>query len=302
MLPPEDKPIQMLLYRFMDRYMDSTVRKLYRDQLRNTKLHSERATVDDLRKHYAVYVNTLNALRMCDRSLNMSDITEEYYMSLPRTCIQYIGADYRNCSSIEEIQTKAEQALQFLPTQSSVKQDGALPRTIGLNALHSKQQKNNSTHHHNNNTRDDNNFNNSRRSSYKPSNIKNKFDPNKERAKIDMHKVICFHCGRKGHYTGPDCRLIDGPQTRAGAAAWAQRNLQRQTAYEYDKQFYINRAKEYAARQAANSQISSSSSSPSSSSSHRRQSKSKMTEQQKTQAIGVETDDDDEEENEEGDN
>jgi hypothetical protein len=85
--------------------------------------------------HYSKFVDTVNNLKMCDRHVVMSDLIEDYYKSLPNVCKSFIGGDFKNATSIEDIQRKAEQASAFMHVTSTPKQDGSLPKPITVHAM-----------------------------------------------------------------------------------------------------------------------------------------------------------------------
>ena len=209
-LPESDKPVQILFHRFIDRWMDGLARRAFRDQLAHTRLQSDRVSQSDLQMHYSKFVETVNNLKMCDRHVVMSDLIEDYYKSLPNVCKSFIGGDFKNATSIEDIQRKAEQALAFMLVTSTPKQDGSLPKPITVHAMPTSP------------------------SSTPPSprqrNRRNQNQPVKIRQ--------CYHCGSTEHWTGIDCPVFAQPQTNAGKALWKKRNDEKGASYEYDKQYF----------------------------------------------------------------
>ena len=261
-LPESEKPIQVLFHQFLDRYMDTAVKFNYKQQLNNTKMNKNNATIDDVRRHYSKFLSVLNNLRMCEQNLNMSDMVQTYYRSLPERCIQYIGSSYNHESTLESIQRLAEQAILFSPSsQRTVNSDNDGTQSIRMNAIPT------TTVNDNNNRNSPGNSKNRNRSSPK------RFDPTNERKRIDEKDVLCFHCGKKGHYAGIKCPIISQQQTRQGAAAFAEANKRRAVPYSYSREKAIElstRIEKMKAEEAQNRTSSSPSSSSSSSSSSSR--------------------------------
>jgi hypothetical protein len=249
-LPEDKKPMQLLMHRYMHQWMGPTTTRQFKAQLRNTKLTSNSATLTDLKQHYSSYVAVLNNVRLCDKSMKQVDINDEYYMSLPTSVAMYIGSDYKRAQTLDDIQKMAEEAIMRLPTHARAKQDGEMPRTLSsINSITMN--------------RDD--YNNQVRVNALPDSTSKRshnaskpkvFNPARERQKLDKKQAVCYQCGKKGHYTG-DCPLIEERQTLAGQELWAKRNRERGTEYEYNKQFYVDLAKQIAARESARSTSSS---------------------------------------------
>src|SRR4051794_40713982 len=59
----------------------------------------------------------------------------------------------------------------------------------------------------------------------------------KTTAEANVKEIICYHCGRKGHYVGK-CHLIGQSQTNAGKLAWAKKNKDQDKDYEYNRNYY----------------------------------------------------------------
>lgn len=226
-LPEADKPIQILFHHFIDRWMDGLARRSFRDQLAHTRLQSDRVTQSDLQHHYAKFVETVNNLKMCDKHVVMSDIIEDYYKSLPNMCKSFIGGDFKSASSIEDIQRKAEQALAFMHTTSTPKQDGSLPKPIAINTISNTSYSNTSS------------------TSQSP-----RSDRQRRRKPVIRQ---CYHCGSGEHWTGIECPVFSKPQTTAGKNAWKKRNEDKGVTYEYDKSYYEKMSKDIQARKASRS-------------------------------------------------
>ena len=224
-LPESDKPVQILFHRFIDRWMDGLARRAFRDQLAHTRLQSDRVSQSDLQMHYSKFVETVNNLKMCDRHVVMSDLIEDYYKSLPNVCKSFIGGDFKNATSIEDIQRKAEQALAFMHVTSTPKQDGSLPKPIAVHAMPTTQHAPSST--------PPSPRQRGRRSQNEPPKIRQ-----------------CYHCGSMEHWTGIECPVFAQPQTNAGKALWKKRNEAKGATYEYDKHYFEQQSKAFQARRA----------------------------------------------------
>jgi hypothetical protein len=230
-LDESDKPIQMLFHRFIDRWMSSIARSTFKNQLAATKLQSDKASLADLKHHYAKYAETVNNLRMCDQNLVMSDVVEDYYRSLPNECKRFIGDSFKSATSIDDIQHKAEAALMYMHQATAPKQDGSMTRPISVNAMSTTTQ--------------------SAPPSSRP--VSPTLLSQSTRRSNSRPRVAkqCWHCGSKEHWTGTDCPVFDKPQTSAGKDAWKKRNEGRRAPYDYDKTFFEQRSKENEAKKAA---------------------------------------------------
>jgi hypothetical protein len=222
-LPESDKPVQILFHHFIDRWLDGLARRAFRDQLAHTRLQSDRVTQSDLQLHYTKFVETVNNLKMCDRHVQMSDLIEDYYKSLPNMCKTFIGGDFKSAMSIEDIQRKAEQALAFMHVTSTPKQDGSLPKPIAVHAMPMASAPSS--------TSTQSPRNNSRRNQNRGSKIR-----------------MCYHCGSGEHWTGIECPMFAQPQTSNGKTAWKKRNDEKGVTYEYDKAYYEQLSKDIRAR------------------------------------------------------
>ena len=240
------KPLELLMHRFREMYIGPHYAREVRHKLYTTKMKTPNPSREDLDTHYNTFTKLVQQLKFIDRAVSEKELITDFYSSLPPNVQLYIGSDFAAASSYHDLQRKAQQCLILMPSRAPVRQDGALPATIGVNAMPTG----------NNNNRP-----------------KSKSDATpRTTTQFDKRQAMCYWCGEKGHWTGR-CPLIDQKQTAKGARMWAERNQSRGIQYTIDKQWYIDRAdraeREEQGASKGNKQRSSSSSSSSSSQSSR---------------------------------
>ncbi len=236
----EVKPIEALLLKFKRIYMGATQIGIFRRRLQTSKLTGVNVSVKELKKHYEVFVNLVNNIRLCDISANEEYIIQDFVDSLPPRVTDFIGMAYVNCKSLDSIYQMAEIALTKHNEYYQSKTDGAMKNKleslniievgdkqyVELNALQAQSSQNNKNKNNNTNTNNKNTSN-------------------------SRSPQICYHCGKNNHYTS-ECTLINSAQTQAGIALWQKRNESKGTDYVYDKNYYIEKQKEINARKSSN--------------------------------------------------
>jgi hypothetical protein len=225
-LPPDAKPIEVLLDSFMRMYMDQTTKRMFRESLKSLRMPTETATLDELNTHYSKFSEYLNGLRMCDKHVDMQDIIHEYFETLPNRVQAFIGTRYKTAISIAELHAEAETALRTMHIRRTPKQDGDLGQVVGVNTMTESVTASIPL----------NAMPTRPRSRPRERNTQSTYE------KLDKRDVVCWHCGDKGHYAGVECSYIDQPQTRRGQAAWAEYQKRAYTPRAYDKKYYISRS------------------------------------------------------------
>jgi hypothetical protein len=223
------KPLQALLHRFRTQYLGPHITRDLRQQMRTTTLTNDSLTMKDLDTHYASYRSLLMRLQMTDRNIDEKETLVEFFVSLPKSVRSFIGSNVDQCKNVHDVYVMAQKSVLLNPTRAPVKQDGDLPRTIGINALPTGTKP-------------------SSKYASKPSD-----KTRSHSSPIDKNKATaqCFHCGDRGHFTG-DCQQGKSPQTLKGQEAWAKRNKDNGWDFPYDQQWWINKSAEIAAKKAAN--------------------------------------------------
>jgi hypothetical protein len=225
-LPTNAKPIEALLDSFMRLWMDQTTRRMFRDALKSLRMPTETATLDELNMHYSKFSEYLNGLRMCDRHVDMQDIIHEYFETLPNRVQAFIGTRYMSALSIAEVHAEAETALRTMHKRRTPTQDGDLADVVGVHALTESVAVNAIT-------------SKPRERSRGSAVSRNAYE------KQEKREVVCYHCGNNGHYAGVECPHINQPQTRRGQIAWAEYNQNSANPRPYDKDYYIERSRQY---------------------------------------------------------
>ena len=209
--------------------MGPTQIKSFRKQLQNTKLSGMSVTVRDLKHHYDTFVTLSNNIKLCDKAATNEYIKQEYIDSLPRSVRTYMGAAYKELTTLDSIFTLAEEALSQNEDYKQ-KTDGSMNKKI-----------------------ENVNFIDVDGTEYVPvhalptqtqSSKQRSSDPKAIWDKQNVKDAICYHCGGKGHFVA-ECSLINHPQTLKGKALWAQRNKQRGGDWAYDKNYYIEKYKQF---------------------------------------------------------
>jgi hypothetical protein len=226
------KPLQVLLHRFRKQYIGAHITRDLRKQMASTVLTNDSLTMKELDTHYAAYKQLLMRLQMSDKQVDDEETTMEFFTSLPRSVRTFIGSNIDKCNNVHDVYMMAQRCVLLNPTRAGVKQDGDLPRTIGINALPAGKKPS---------------------SKYaEKSGVTDRSKPRPSTQPVDKDKATaqCYHCGDRGHYTG-DCALGKSPQTLKGNEAWAKRNKDNGWTFPYDQQWWIEKSKEIAAKKAA---------------------------------------------------
>jgi hypothetical protein len=224
------KPIQALLHRFRKQYIGPHITRDLRKQMSTTVLTNDSLTMKDLDTHYAAYQGLLMRLTMSDKHVDDEETRMEFFTSLPRSVRTYIGTAVDRCQTVHDVYVLAQKCVLLNASKAGVKQDGDLPRTIGMNALPALPTGN------------------------KPS---SKYADKKKQKPVhtaDKNKATaqCYHCGDRGHYTG-ECPYSKDAQTLKGQQVFAKYNRDHGWSFKYDQQWFIDKAREYAERTANNS-------------------------------------------------
>jgi hypothetical protein len=224
------KPLQVLLHRFRKQYIGAHITRDLRKQMASTVLTNDSLTMKELDTHYATYKQLLMRLQMSDKQVDDEETTMEFFTSLPRSVRAFIGSNIDKCNNVHDVYMMAQRCVLLNPTRAGVRQDGDLPRTIGINALPAGKKPS---------------------SKYaEKSGDRSKPRPSTQPVDKDKATAQCYHCGDRGHYTG-DCALGKSPQTLKGNEAWAKRNKDNGWTFPYDQQWWIEKSKEIAAKKAA---------------------------------------------------
>ena len=81
--------------------MGATQIGIFRRKLQTSKLTGVNVSVKELKKHYEVFVNLVNNIRLCDITANEEYIIQDFVDSLPPRVTDFIGMAYVNCKSLE---------------------------------------------------------------------------------------------------------------------------------------------------------------------------------------------------------
>jgi hypothetical protein len=232
------KPLQVLLHRFRQQYIGSHIIRDLRKQMASTTLTNDSLTMKDLDTHYAAYQGLVMRLSMSDRHVDEEETRTEFFTSLPRSVRTFIGSSFDKCTTVHDVYTMAQKSVMLNASRAGVKQDGDLPRTIGINALPAG-------------TKPKSKYDD--KQADKPADKSNKpaGKPPARSADKDKKTAQCYHCGARGHYTG-DCQYGKDVQTLRGQEMWAQRNKDNGWTYPYDQQWWIDKSKQIAEARAAN--------------------------------------------------
>jgi hypothetical protein len=214
------KPIQALLHRFRAQYIGAHIVRDLRKQMASTAITNDALSAKDLETHYAAYQRLLMRLSMSDAHVDEAETRTEFFMSLPRSVRTFIGSNIDGCQTVQDVYVMAQKSVLLNASRAPVKQDGDLPKTIGINALPALP------------------------AGDKPSSKYAGRNPDKPAFTVDGNRKTaqCYHCGYRGHFTG-ECRYGKDAQTLKGQQAWAQRNQDNGWDYPYDQQWWINESK-----------------------------------------------------------
>jgi hypothetical protein len=246
----QTRSIEALLLLFKQQYMGQTQISMWKRQLQGTKLMSTAATVADLKMHYKTFVTIVNNLRLCDKYISDEEYRTTYMDALPYSVSLYIGRDYRNFTTLDEIFQVANEAIVKQNLREKRPSDGGLAsRKEQLNSMYLDEAEEEISFH----------VLPSRRAPP---------DPQEQWRKLNHAKMTCFHCGKVGH-SAFKCNLLNQPQTTLGAAAWAQKNLRLGSNEKYDPTKFV-RAFQTSSSQAASASSASASNAAASESSEPR--------------------------------
>ncbi len=225
--------VETLLLRFKKQYMGPTQIRMYRDQIRSTRLTGAN-NARDLKQHYATFVNVANNLRACDKSVTEADIKEWYWEALPYNITQYIGPSYREVSTVDKLFQMAEECVTKNSAKQDTRIDGEMRARLHAMTIDDYNVQYDDVYAYDHDDNDTTHIN-----AYGTRDNRRQSDASNRWRMRNMANALCYHCGKRGHMTG-NCMLIDQPQTVQGKAAWALRNTARGKDYVYDKQYYID--------------------------------------------------------------
>jgi hypothetical protein len=202
---PEHDRMPTVLQAFKSQYMNATQVESIRSDLNNIKLPEGRVTLSDLKQHYQLFVNKMNALRVSDPKVTTATFKQMFWNSLSPPILQFIGNDFNNLRDVDAMYQSAETAVKAL-TKNTKPQI----TITNVNALYTRSDKRSSS--------------SSRSPSSSSSSSSSSSLTSEQRAyNIDYNKVACFHCGSKGHFMyNCDLRKDGVPQNASGARAWSE--------------------------------------------------------------------------------
>lgn len=263
--PTKMRVVEVLLLRFKKQYMGPTQIRMYREQIRSTKLTGA-SSVRDLKQHYETFVSVANNLRVCDKSVSEDDIKGWYWEALPYQIAQYIGPAYKDALTLDRVFQMAEESVTKSSSKQDINIDGEMRARLNAMTINDDD-----THYDDAYDHEYDEYHTAYFNALNARNNRRPADPHTMWMNRNLSGALCYHCGARGHQTG-DCPLINQPQTVQGKAAWASRNRLKGRDYTYDKQYYINNKFTYpSSTTSAASNSSSSTSSAAQSSSRGRQ-------------------------------
>lgn len=194
--------IEQLVLRFVGYFMSNVQKERWRTTLIQLKFSPVNMTIATLKQHYETFITISANLQLCDSSFTDEQVRGMFVNSLPSFIRQYMGTDSERATSVDELMQMSEQSLASRTPATA--QHGELAKTTGTRAI-------GETVH------------------------TNAVQTTEQRNQV---RVVCFHCGGKGHHTGA-CKYIDEPQLLAGKRAWAERNEKKGRQYDYDKGYFV---------------------------------------------------------------
>lgn len=207
-----DKQLEQLILLFVTYFMGNNQRDKWRIALSSLKLSAIGLTHVALRKHYEQFVNIANNLQLCEPTYEDGLVLHQFVNSLPMQIRMYMGPEWKKAATIDELMRMSEDALTVRVVPATA--HGGIPRTnVPVNVLQD---------------------------------LDDYVSVNAATTTEDYNRksVMCYHCGKTGHYTGC-CPIINQRQSLGGANAWTKRAAARGREYPYDKEYYIQQQAHY---------------------------------------------------------
>ncbi len=248
---PIDQVIPTLLGLFREKYMGEAEKSLLRRRITDRRANTSRMTVDELSNHYTAFMQDVNNLRVCDRTVKDTTFGHDFVQSLPYQLRLIVLARLHGEYSVDEAYNAAREALRTLHVDrtSELNPDKAR-KVFNLNTISAVDY-----------GEDEDQWGEEEEVVV--------FEKNKdiqhewffaynygqqagERMKKD--DISCWHCGVKGHCAGECARNLAGePQTTQGARVFAEFNKARGEVRPYDAKKQIEQSTKYRERSVARS-------------------------------------------------